>query len=183
MSMAVLVEAISVVIRCDRLLIAFDNDWDAFKDTVPNGTLCADNEVARVGFMSPTDVENYVSRLAKHGLRYIVDGTAKDLIVVDQQRGPAARCDWIEFGHINLDRESKKRVSACRLRGSTESVVVTPEGWTFEESLSASFGFVPNSQIEKSLTFDRHQDGLDVYHNRLTGKEVFIGRTNPDKES
>lgn len=181
--MAVLVEAISVVIRCDRLLTEFDNDWDAFKDTVPNRTLCADNEVVRVGFMSPTDVENYVSSLAKRGLKYIVDGTAQDLIVVDQQRGPAAPCEWIEFGHVNLDKESKKRVAACRLVGSTGSVVVAPEGWIFGESLSASFGFVPNGQMEKSLTFYHHQDGLDVYQNRLTGKEVFIGRTNPDKES
>jgi hypothetical protein len=47
--------------------------------------------------------------------------------------------------------------------------------------LSASFGFVPDPHLDKSLTFLRHQDGLDVYWNRLSGKEVFIGRTSRGK--
>jgi hypothetical protein len=179
--MAVLLEGISVVIRCDRLLAAFGNDWNAFKRTVPNRTLCADDELARVGFMAPADVRLFVDALQRRGLTYLVDGVAQDLIVVDQLRGPVANCDWVEFGHINLDRDPKKRVSACRLKGSTESVVITPEDWTFEQSLSSSFGFVSNEHADKSLTLVRQQDGLEVYHNRLTGKEVFVGRAGNTK--
>jgi hypothetical protein len=180
--MAVLVEAISVVIRCDRLLGAFGNDWEAFKRIVPNKTLCADNELARVGFMSPDDVRVFVETLHRHGLTYLLDGAAQDLIVVDQLRGPVAACDWVEFGHISLDGDQKKRVAACRLSESTQSVVVTPEGWTFEQSLSSSFGFVPSQHIEKSLTLKRDENGLEVYHNRLTGKDVFVGRTSNRKD-
>jgi hypothetical protein len=176
--MAVLAEGISVVIRCDRLLAAFGNDWEAFKAFVPNGRLCAEDELARVGFMSPADVKAFVDRLAARGLTYIANGVAQDLVVVDQLRGPMVRCDWIHFGQISLDGDPKKRVAACRLNGSTQSVVVTPEGWTFEQSLSSSFGFVPDEHLKKSLTFVRHQDGMEVYRNRLTGKEVFIGRTS-----
>ena len=55
--MAVLIEAISVVVRADELLKKFPGGWDAFKSIVPNQTLCADNEIVRVGFMSPQDVE------------------------------------------------------------------------------------------------------------------------------
>jgi hypothetical protein len=31
--------------------------------------------------------------------------------------------------------------------------------------------------VDKSLEFLRREDGLDVYFNKLTGKEVYIGRT------
>jgi hypothetical protein len=178
--MAVLVEAISVIIRADVLLTAYKSDWNAFKASVPNATLCADDELIRVGFMSPTDVEGYVRKLRERGLTYIVEGVARDLVVVDQLRGPLTRCEWIEFGHVNLGRDRNKRVATCRLKGSTQMVVVTPEGWTFEKSLTASFGFVPNPHLEKSLTFLRHENGMDVYRNQLTGKEVFIGRTRRD---
>ena len=175
--MAVLAEAISVVIRCDRLLAVFDNDWNAFKAIVPNETLCADNELVRIGFMLPADVEGFVDTIRGRGLTYLVDGVAKDLVVVDQLRGPLARCDWIEFGHISLDGDANKKVAACRLKGSSQTVVIMPDRWTFEQSLSASFGFVPNEHIDKSLRFLRHEGGLDVYENELTGREVFIGRT------
>lgn len=175
--MAVLVEGISVIIRCDRLLAAFGGDWEAVKSIVPNKTLCADNELVRVGFMVPADVKDFIARLAGHGLAYLADGAAQDLVVVDQMRGPLARCGWIEFGQVNLGGDPKERVAASRLVGSTQMVVITPEGWTFEKSLSSSFGFVPNEYIDKSLTFVGNRDRLDVYLNRLTGKEVFIGRT------
>jgi hypothetical protein len=179
--LAVLAEAISVVIRCDRLLPVFDNDWNAFKAIVPNQTLCLDNELVRVGFMSPVDVEGFVDILRGRGLTYLVDGVAKDLVVVDQLRGPHARCDWIEFGRIRLDGDPNKKVAACRLEGSIQSVVIMPEGWTFEQSLSASFGFVPNEHVDKSLRFVRQEGGFDIYQNALTGREVFIGRTGLEK--
>jgi hypothetical protein len=126
--------------------------------------------------MAPADVKAFVDTLQRRGLAYSGDGTAKDLIVVDQLRGPVAGCDWIEFGQISLGGDPQKRVSACRLKGSTQSVVVTPDDWTFEQSLSANPVFVPNEDIEKRLTVVRNENGLDVYRDKATGKEVFIGR-------
>lgn len=179
--MTVLTEAISVVIRLHRLLAVFGNDWSAFTATVPNQTLCADSELARVRFMSPTNVERFVEMLRGRGLTYLVDGVAEDLVVVDQLRGQLARCAWIELGRVRLDGDPNKKVAACRLEGSTQSIVVTPEGWTFEKSLSASFGFAPNEHVENSLRFLRHECGLDIYENKLTGREVSIGLTDQKK--
>jgi hypothetical protein len=175
--MAVLVEAISVVIRADALLAAYNGDWDAFKRTIPNETMCADGELVRVGFMSPEDVEAYVAQLSDAGLTYLEDGVAKDLVVVDQMRGPLVKCEWIEFGHVNLDNDPLMCVAACRLKGSTDFVLFRPEGWTFADSLSKSFGFVHKEHMDKSLTFLRREKGLDFYRNEVTGKKVYIGRT------
>jgi len=35
--------------------------------------------------------------------------------------------------------------------------------------------------IEKALKFLRSEDGLDVYWSELSGKEVYIGRTNRER--
>ncbi len=95
-------------------------------------------------------------------------------MVVDQQRGLAAPCDWAEFGHVDKDNNS---IAACRAVDGLNSPLLMPDGWVYEVSLSQTFGFAPTEHIDKSLKFLRHEDGLDVYYNALTGKEVFVGRT------
>src|ERR1700684_3709117 len=98
--MAVLVEAISVVVRADAIAERLDGGWEAFVSLVPNQTLCEDGELARVGFMHPDDTKAFVGSLGAKGLIYIEGGKAMDLVVVDQQRGPLASADWIEFGSV-----------------------------------------------------------------------------------
>ena len=55
--------------------------------------------------------------------------------------------------------------------------VVTPPTWKFDGSLSHSYGFAPTEHVDKSLKYLRHENGLDVYLNTVTGQEVYIGRT------
>jgi hypothetical protein len=174
--MAILIEAISLVIRSDSILNIFPGGWDGFKNVVPNQTLCADNEIARVGFMSPQDVESFVKRLQRNGLEFLREGEAIDIAVADQMRGLTSKCSWLEFGHINIGGTGS-RVAVCRLVGSQAMEVVTPPGWQFEGSLSSTFGFVPSEHAENGMDFLGHENGLDVYFNPLTGKEVYVGRT------
>ncbi len=178
--MAVLIEAISVVIRADALLAKFPGGWDAFKAIIPNQTLCADNEIVRVGFMTPQDVEVFTDKLQKAGLVFLRAGNAIEVAVVDQMRGSTMQCSWLEFGHINMVADSQ-RVAACRLVGSQNMAIVTPPGWKFEGSLSSSFGFVPTEHAQKWLKYLRHENGLDVYLNPITDKEVYVGRTGEDE--
>lgn len=174
--MAVLIEAISVVVRADAISSKFPSGWDGFKNIVPNQTLCADNEIARVGFMSPQDVESFVKKLQSNGLEFLRGGEAIDIAVADQMHGLTSKCNWLEFGHVNMGGNGP-RVAACRLTGGQVMEVVTPPNWKFEGSLSSSFGFVPTEHAEKGMKFLRHENGLDVYFNPLTGKEVYVGRT------
>ena len=37
--------------------------------------------------------------------------------------------------------------------------------------------FVPTGAMKTTLRFLRHENGLDVYHDVLTGKELYVGRT------
>ncbi|WP_257165528.1 hypothetical protein [Bradyrhizobium sp. SRS-191] len=180
--MAVLIEAISVVVKLSSLFERSPAGWEDLKTSVPNNTLCSDNELARVGFMMAEDVRPFVESLtASCGLIHIAGGEAVDVVVVDQLAGPKSKCSWIEYGHLNLGGNPKMRVAACRLKGSKLTQIFTPEGWEFEQSLSRSYGFVPGGSEAKSLTFLRRQDGVDVYLNTLTGKEVYVGRTFGDQ--
>jgi hypothetical protein len=175
--MAVLIEAISVVIRADRLLARMA--WDDFAAMVPNGTLCADDELIRVGFMHPEDVRDFVERLEERGLRYLESGASVDLVVVDQQTGPMARCGWIEFGSISLGSQESHLVSAARMVGSSCRQVLTPDGWRYEGSLSQTFGLVPMGREEASLEFKEERGGTQVFRSKLTGRDVFVSRTRP----
>jgi hypothetical protein len=85
--MAVLVEGISVVVRRNAIDLAFDGGWKAFVSSVPNATLCIDDQLARVGFMDPKAVENYVKGLESRGLVFLQSEKCVDVAVVDQQRG------------------------------------------------------------------------------------------------
>ena len=175
--MAVLVEGISVIVRADAILEKFPDGFAGFKKVVPNETLCADDELARIGFMTPADVEAFVKKLELSGLIYSRHGQAIDINIVDQIRGIAMPCNWLAFGHTYLQRNRQKKVAACQLADSKSEEVIMPDGWVFDGSLSQTYGFVPNEQASKSLRFLRHEDGLDVFLNLVTNDEVYVGRT------
>jgi len=63
-------------------------------------------------------------------------------------------------------------------KGTASQQVHCPENWSYEKSLSRQFAVVPADHLDKSLTFLRHENGLDVYFNALTGEKVYIGRPN-----
>lgn len=173
--MAVLVEGLSVIIHAERVLAAFGN-FDAFKKTVPNQTLCADGELARVGFMNPDDVQAYIDILRQHGLKHLERGRARDMVVMDQVRGPTSACDWVLFGHIDWQRDPAMRVAACMLAGSKLKELVTPDGWTYERSLTRSFTYVPGEPAE-TMTLRHSEHGLETWTTPLSAEPLYAGRT------
>jgi hypothetical protein len=173
--MAVLVEAISAIVRVQTIHERYPGGWEAFVLKVKNRTLCSDNELTRVGFMTPEDCKRFVEELESFGIVFRRDGHAWDIVVADQMSGFTVPCEWADFGRIELG--SGQTVSAVQLKGATNRQLFYPEGWKYEGSLSHHFGFVPTGAEQKSLRFLRRDHGVDVYLNTVTGKEVFVGRT------
>ena len=101
--MSVLVEGISIIIKVEAIITKYPGGWKSFKDNPPNKTLCDDTELARLGFMSPDDVGNYIKELEDFDFQHILGNKAIDLVVADQQRGFTSNCEWAEFGFIDLD--------------------------------------------------------------------------------
>jgi len=176
--MAVLIEATSVVIKRSVINYKWPGGWSGFVIDAPNQTLCADIFLARVGFMSPVDVESYIKTLKNKGLIYLSKVVADDLVVASQLHGFSTTCDWAMFGHINYGNDPKQRIAACMHIDDEDNSIITPDGWKYEGSLSHTFAFAPTEQIDKSLKFIKHDNGVDVYLNELTGEKVYIGRTS-----
>lgn len=175
--MAVLVEAISVVVRLDAIDARFVGGWAAFLASAPNRTLCADADLARVGFMAPQDVLAYVTELEAGGLVCLCKGEAQDLAVLDQLHGPTVNAPWLDFGTIDVD-EFKGRVGACRLLGSIDEQVAAPIGWKFQGSMSERGGIVANEDADGRMKFLRADNSVDVFLDKSTGEEVYLGRTS-----
>ncbi len=177
--MAVLIEAISVVLRAEAVHSRYPGGWERFRADCPKETLCADDDLIRVGFMTPADTQQFVEGLGRFGIEYARDGRAVDLVVADQQRGFAVPCDWADFGHVGLGGDPRKRVAACQAKDSQSQELATPPGWDYPNSLSANFGFVESGHVPEFMDLLRHEDGVDVYRDLATGKEQFVARTPP----
>lgn len=174
--MPVLVEAISVITRIDAIHSKYVGGWETFLSDVRNQTLCHDDELVRVGFMTPVDVGQFVNHLEANGLTFIENGNAVDFVVVDQREGPTAPCSWIEFYYLTIF-SIDGTIAVCRLRGNATHRVALPGNWSYERSLSCQHQFVPNEAMETNMRFLRREAGLDVYLDLTTGKEAFVGRT------
>jgi len=150
---AVLVEGLSVVVRRNAIEDRVVGGWAEFLKLVPNDTLCTDEELVRVGFLSPPAVGEFIDRLVQAGLVFLSDKEPVDFSVVDQQTGPTLPTPWLQFAHLSL-REGEGKVATCWLfedahRGeglhmkSRQLRLATPKGWAFEGSLSESFEYRP----------------------------------------
>ena len=126
--MAVLVEGICVLVRCDSIHKKYRGGWDQFMTELPNKTFCEDHEIARIGFMSPVDSEVFIKRLEEMGLTFLEDNKAIDIVVADQQQGLSASCDWAEFDKIDYTGNGSN-VSVCRMVGTSCMTLMTPDGW------------------------------------------------------
>ncbi len=162
--MAVLVEAISVIIRRDAINARFSGGWRAFLEAAPNSTLCSDEHLTRVGFMSPADALVFIKQMEKGGLIFLRNGQAADIAIVDQLCGPTTPTEWLEFAYLPFEGP-EDTVAACWLFEGPQILagigthlpglkfqLFTPVGWDYEDSLSKYPQFLTRECIqEKNL--------------------------------
>jgi hypothetical protein len=180
---AVLCEAISVIIRKSSIVNRFEGGFDSFLNLVPNDTLCDDGELIRVGFMNPDNVESYIGKLVESNLRFHRTSIPEleneaDIAVVDQQRGLTIDCEWLSVGRIPINTNGDA-VTGCWLKGSTSNKLCFPDDWTFENSLSKKFHFSETEKVDSEMKFLRTEGNLDVYLNVKLGIEVFTSKRSP----
>ena len=148
---AVLVEGISVLVRKDSIREKMTGGEARFRLLIPNATFCEDDQLTRVGFLDPAEVGKFIDELENVELLFIENDKCIDFVVCDQQGGPTAECDWLEFCHLPM--EGGKVGAAWLFEGermgfgvhmqSPSIQLSTPPGWQFKGSLSDKFQFVP----------------------------------------
>jgi len=175
--MAVMVEAISVVVRLSALKAKYPGGIVEYMHNVPNATFCADKHLTRVGFMANNDVANYVQGLEAFGFTFTVNDAAQDIVVVDQNEGFTTYCDWAVTELVDY-QGVKLRV--CRDIEDQSDQIEFPSDWTPAKSLYSEDLFIPEEEINSRLVYLRNQDEMEVYWDKVTGKEVYLGRAKSD---
>ena len=176
--MAVLIEAISVVVRLETLRDRYPGGVEGFQDDCPNRSYCADESIARVGFLEPAEMEAFGDKLEAAGFRGMHEGQCLDFVIVDQVHGPIGPSAWFEWGrhddgfHIGW------------LTGTEPGTIYVPQGWTLEDSLNLdALEQRDTSRDRDGFEFIREGDDLDVYRDPETGKEVYLTKLPPPDES
>jgi len=180
--MAVLIEGYSVIIKSAAADQKWPGGWSAFNEAIPNKTMCIDDYLIRVGFMNYNDVLAYCALLEENGLHEATETEEGEYVIVEQLRGPKTQPDWIDFGHVAHNRNPNQMLAACRYTGDEEKILTFPDGWKFEGSLSEKPNFVSNEEAKQRLEKIRRRDGVEVYYDKKTRKQVFVGRTSDDKK-
>lgn len=144
--MTVLVEGISVIIKLDAVNRVFPNGWEDFREHLPNFTLCKDDRLARFCFLNQEDAMAFKDKMESLNFVYQGNDGAEDFVFVDQIYGATTKCNWLECGHLEIDNDPQKKVAACRIAGSSDDTIVTPEGWIYEDSLTLQYGLTPAEQ-------------------------------------
>ena len=99
--MTILIEAISIVVRCDSLERLGPETLDHFYSSIPNQTYYSDGSLARVGFMDEKDTLGFISILESLGLVHLQDDESIDFAIALQDQRDSSRCDWLERFEID----------------------------------------------------------------------------------
>jgi hypothetical protein len=169
--MSVLVEAITVIFRNDTAEALIHGGVDAIGQNPPNGSFRTDGNITAIGFMTPDDVGEFVNSLKRRGFVFVKDSLSIDIAVCDQNQGFTVENDWLG---TDVD---ERGVRYCWLLGKNPDEMITPGGWTYENSLYTAGNFRADEDLVDDVKFLRAEDKLDVYWDEKDKKEVYVGRT------
>ena len=169
LSLAIPIEGYSVVAQKAR--IAHLLEKNAIE--TPNVTALADDDIWRCSFMTEANAQKFMRSLEKLDLN-VSQGPDSDVVLVNEfDQSVTPHCEWLLTG------KWKRAVIAWKAGTRPESVVAR-EGWSPQIGSGLSFcdGSAPGN-----LKFLRLENNVEVYLNKETGKEVYIGRTSTPVEA
>ncbi len=168
--MAVVTDALSVLVTVENLDEIYPGGLNGYIRDVPNSTFCSDGLLTRVGFMTPVDVQIFTERLMAAGLRF---QAAEDshVGIVDQITGATYYWEWFETTVISGG------IRLARVTGDDQEWIATPDSWTPEESLDLAQGFVPESDLGRSVhAVGELEEDLELFYDENEGRFGFHGR-------
>lgn len=172
--MSILVEAITVIFRNATADSLIAGGADEVRRNAPNKTFRSDGLLSAIGFMTPEDTERFVNSLKQVGFIFFEDGRCVDIAVCDQHRGFTESCDWLGT------EQDHQGVRFSWLLGHEVGQMAVQDGWTMDDSLYSTGSFLADDAPDDHMEFLRTDNGLNVYLNKKTGKEVYVGRPFED---
>jgi hypothetical protein len=162
--MALPIEGFSVVAQLERIQPLLENGAVA----IPNATALSDAHIWRCCFMAQADAQKFLGMLEENGLNGSKGPDSDVVIATEFDRSVEPYCEWLRTGVWD------KAVIAWK-EGTNPETVTAREGW--DPKVGSGLEFHDPSAMQ-FLEFLRLEDNLEVFLNRKTGKEVYVGRTS-----
>lgn len=134
--MAVLVEGVCLLLRCDAVTRLYPGGVAALAEACTADAVCADDELMALTFQDSDAAEDYLAELEQYGFRHLVNDMAVDAVLADPHIGPISPCGWAEYGQATVDSDPTRRVALCAMPGTDVDELCVPKGWRFRGSLS-----------------------------------------------
>jgi hypothetical protein len=177
--MAILIDAVTVVVTIPSLNEHYPGGLDAFTQHAPNGTCRSDGAIAGISFMVPADAWRFVRSLTQHGFVDPSTTPSADVAVVEQQAGLLAPCDWLnlDLTRINLPHGRPFAAAIAWVGATRPTTFAAFEGWT-----PGTMQPIADDDLKHNyelVKVDRPSEGngaLVTYRHRETGQLIYIDR-------
>ena len=175
--MTILLEAMSVVVRCDSLERLGSDGLDHVFSSIPNQTYCSDGSLARVGFLVEQDALDFISFLESVGLVHLQGEESIDFTIVLQGQKDLSPCAWLERFELDyqgtlLDVAAFVDANGNVHLGETPGDFVGPDGWSLDNAIVC--------HESRDLTYLKSQPleggGIVEHYLAQDGQIVYIGR-------
>ena len=161
--MSITIEGFSVVVKRELVQPFLDDD----RIVPPNRMFLGDDDIWRCSFMSNDDAGAFVKKLEALGLNG-TKGPNPDLVLVNEfNHDVYPYCEWLELGNY------QKAIVAWKA-GSDPEKLVAHEG--FDPAVGSGLLFRDKTNLH-DLEFLRVEGNIEVYLDKRSGDEVFLGRT------
>ncbi len=167
--MAVIVEGLSVLLRCRSVTQQYKGGFQAFMSSLHEGRLCADSELVAIGLDTAEQVDSCLLQLRRKGLR---DGD--DMVVADQIYGLRSPCDWLTVQRIYWNQLPQQPIMIALINNSQFEGVATPADWDYAASLSKKVRYMDGAALPQAVTYIRTENGLDVLRDDLSGDMLYV---------
>ncbi len=128
--MAVLVQAVTVIIVNAAVAQRFPGGEQALAQMWPGPVYCTDGRISAVAFMTSEDATRFTALLGSHGFADPWATSARDIAVVVQGKGLVTGCDWLRVERRPLDeRTGAPEVTIARMAGEELTTFSAPAGW------------------------------------------------------
>jgi tetratricopeptide (TPR) repeat protein len=162
--MAIPIEGYSVVTQLSRIQRFLDDGLLK----IPNATVLSDTHIWKCSFMASDDARKFLEMLEKLGLNGS-RGPDSDVVIASEfDRSVEPYCEWLKMAVW------EKSVIAWR-EGTRPETVTARQGWDPKIGSGLIFHDPASMQF---LEFLRLDNNVEVFRNKKTGQEVYIGRTS-----
>jgi hypothetical protein len=167
--MAVTIEGYAVVAQRRRI----EHLLDAGDIPILNATPIGDAHIWRCCFMVQQDARDFCVQLESLGLN-VSQGPDSDVVLIDEyERTTVPYCEWL------VTAQWENAVIAW-LAGTDPKKLTVREGWTPQKGSGLKRGMAIDVN---ELELLRIEGSVEVYRDKLTGKEHYVGRTSAPLDS